>query len=513
MKLLRVSDDSGLEVSAERHWLVLREIVPVAISGFFLLSFCFVLAAIILHLEFLPRIVNVFDRQLAISGYLTVCALLSVVLLYFQTRSCLSVLTKVYALSGANSHAARSGAPDSHDLASEASGTPGATSLINSAVMVNMCHELRTPLSGVISAAELLSVSGLDSGNQTIVEMLQISASALMGMLNNVLDLAKIESGRMTLEDIPFSVSSVFQEATRCLSAAAAAKGLVLRTEIDRRLPEFVGGDPVRLRQVMLNLIGNAVKFTETGYVAVEAGVLLFSADEVLVKCSVSDTGIGMSEEEQQYLFVPFAQADKSISRRYGGSGLGLSISKRLVELMDGRLSCTSKKGVGTRFSFELPFHVQAKAGSPGAPQDSLSLGSELATGFEDIDSQHLELLRRFSNLKVACRQGTGSAELLRLFDYLEDYVCYHFAAEEECMRVFDYPSYTDHRQAHREFHLRLQELRQQIDTEGPNLRVIRDSNQWLGEWLDSHVMDMDKKMAEFVLARSSSPSCEQGSS
>ena len=174
--------------------------------------------------------------------------------------------------------------------------------------------------------------------------------------MNDVLDLSKIEAGKLELEAIPFNVSFATQDATRLMSAAAKNKGLTLTTQIDGDIPELVIGNPERFRQILLNLIGNAVKFTHKGEVIIHAAPVGEDANTVSIKFTVKDTGIGIAQSELKYLFVPFAQVDSSTTKKFGGTGLGLAICKHLVEKLGGRIGVESEKGLGSSFWFTIPF-------------------------------------------------------------------------------------------------------------------------------------------------------------
>ena len=213
-----------------------------------------------------------------------------------------------------------------------------------------MSHEIRTPMNGVMALAELLADSRLDLGQQEMVRTIQQAGEDLLSIINDILNYSKIEAGQIALEQIPCSPRRLIDGAAALMRPKAQAKGLGFSVTIDPATPEWVLGDPTRLRQVMLNSILNAIKFTDSGRVTID-----LRGDGETLRFDVRDTGVGMTPEEIKRLFKPFAQADESISRRFGGAGLGLSISLGLVSLMKGHIGVESEAGEGSRFWFELP--------------------------------------------------------------------------------------------------------------------------------------------------------------
>jgi two-component system, sensor histidine kinase and response regulator len=218
--------------------------------------------------------------------------------------------------------------------------------------LANMSHEIRTPMNGILGMLDLALELELAEELRDYLETAHASASALLAILNDVLDFSKIEAGRMELEETVFSVPALVDESLKSLAVVAAKKGLTLRQEVAADVPLILLGDPTRLRQVLLNLLNNAMKFTDNGSIAICAAVDSADAESTFVRFSVQDTGIGISPAQQQRIFDAFSQADGSITRRYGGTGLGLSISHRIVEMMGGRLSVASAPGQGSTFSF-----------------------------------------------------------------------------------------------------------------------------------------------------------------
>jgi two-component system, sensor histidine kinase and response regulator len=235
--------------------------------------------------------------------------------------------------------------------------------------IANMSHEIRTPMNGVMGAMDILSRSKLDPRQARFVAIARQSAEQLLGLVNDILDLSKIESGKLDLEAKDFDLHDAIFDAAELFSDNAAAKGLELIVAVSPGVPRRVTGDPTRLRQVLVNLIGNAVKFTKKGEVSVRAAVSRVNANEATVKIEVRDTGIGIDEQALARLFKPFSQADSSTTREYGGTGLGLCIVKQIVEKMGGEVGVTSAPGEGSTFWFDAKLSLpRDKAGSEGKP-------------------------------------------------------------------------------------------------------------------------------------------------
>ena len=236
--------------------------------------------------------------------------------------------------------------------------------------LANMSHEIRTPMSGVIGNAQLLRFTVLSEEQAKYLANIENDAKTLLALINDVLDISKIEAGKLELESAPFSLHSCIAQMIRSQEARVQAKAIVLVSEVAADVPDSLFGDQLRLKQILYNLVGNAIKFTSKGEIRVAVKLLERHDDKAQLSFCVSDTGIGIKPEVMEKIFAPFAQADSSVSRRFGGSGLGLSICRRLVQQMGGDITVESREGKGSSFTVTLPFLINSQ---PIPQQESLT--------------------------------------------------------------------------------------------------------------------------------------------
>ncbi len=281
-------------------------------------------------------------------------------------------------------------------LLREAKDNAEAASRAKGEFIATISHEIRTPMNGVIGMAQLLKNTPLSSQQSEYIRTLQSSAQMLLSLLNDTLDFSKIESGMLTLEDVDFNWEAVALEVHRMLLPKAREKGLELVLYIDPQVPLNARGDVTRIRQILTNLVGNAIKFTHSGHVLTELDISACQNSQAEYRLRVSDSGIGMNFSQMGKLFMPFSQADSSTTRRYGGTGLGLSISKRLIELMHGRIGVHSVPEQGSTFEVSLTLPCQ-----PITPLPDLGGQNILLLSSQTVSRQHLALLLRNCGAKV----------------------------------------------------------------------------------------------------------------
>lgn len=284
-----------------------------------------------------------------------------------------------------------------------------------SAFLANMSHEIRTPMNGVLGMVDLLQSTPLNDKQRHYARTIQNSGEALLTIINDVLDFSKIEAGHLTLHPSDFDLRQLVEDTIDILSGGARSKELELTLAIDPAIPARVTGDHGRIRQVLTNLVGNAIKFTPQGAINIRILPGRRQDDRLLIRFEVEDQGIGIEPGQQARIFDSFSQADDSTTRQFGGTGLGLAISRQLVRLMDGTIEVQSSPGDGSTFSFSVPLEVAVNGDSPGPDLSSLSRRRVLVT---DDNPTNLEILHsQLAAIGIQVTESTSGAEALRLLE------------------------------------------------------------------------------------------------